>query len=73
MVESMWWKDGPINRIPYRDDECSEGWIVLASMKAYEKVLQTLQPIIRLKAIVRKCEKEEDKELLRSVSTKTPL
>ena len=73
MVESIWWKDGPINRITYHDDECSEGWIVLASMNAYEIIRRTLQSIVRLKAVVRKCKKEENKELLRFTVIKTPL
>lgn len=74
-AESMCWKDGSINRLPPRDDECSEGWIMLASESAQEKIKSMLKPIVRKKAVIRKIkEKEEGRgEKVRRVFTQAPL
>ena len=74
-AESMYWKDGPIKRLPPRDDECSEGWIVLASVDAQEKIKSILRPIVRKKAVIRKIkEKEESRgETVQCEFTQYPL
>ena len=74
-VESMWWKDGPINRLPYCDDDFSEGWIVLASEKVIEQIKSILRPIVRKKAVIRKIKKKEEgrSETVQCEFTQCPL
>ena len=70
--ESMYWKDGPIKRLPPRHDECSEGWIVLASVDAQEKIKSILRPIVRCKVVTRIINIRNVGESVRSVLTKVP-
>lgn len=74
-AESICWKDGPINRLPPRNDECSEGWIVLASEEVQEKIKSIFTPIVRKKTVIRKIkEKDEgDGETVRRAFTQSPL
>ncbi len=72
-AESMYWKDGPIKRLPPRDDECSEGWIVLASVDAQEKVKSILRPIVRCKVVIRIINIKDVGESVRSAFTQVPI
>lgn len=40
MVESLFWKDGPIEREPPKFEICSNGWLVIASKEAVDKILE---------------------------------
>uniref|UniRef100_UPI0039A1CDF5 hypothetical protein n=1 Tax=Thaumasiovibrio sp. DFM-14 TaxID=3384792 RepID=UPI0039A1CDF5 len=54
MVESICWKDGPISRQPpKRDDICSNGWLVVASIEAVEKIREVIGEAARVNAVVR--------------------
>ena len=54
MVESIYWKDGPISRQPPKmDDICSNGWLVVASHEAIEKIREVIGEAVRVNAIVR--------------------
>lgn len=71
-AESMYWKDGPINRPPFRNDECSEGWIVLASESAQEKIKSMFKPIVRCKVVTRIIKVEDVGESVRSAFSEVP-
>lgn len=67
MVESIWWKDGPIHRYPPRYHEiCSEGWLVVASKEAVDLILKCTGEVIRLNLISRQHGKENSNGLLKS-------
>ena len=54
MVESIYWKDGPISRQPPKmDDICSNGWLVVASQEAIEKIREVVGEAVRVNAVVR--------------------
>ncbi len=57
IIESIHWKDGPINRVPYHDDVCSEGWIILASEEVLEQI-KSIGPMVRKKAVIRKMKRQ---------------
>ncbi|MBM4136710.1 MAG: hypothetical protein FJ241_07750 [Nitrospira sp.] len=62
-VESVWWKDGPIRRMPPRFHEvCSEGWLVVAPGKAANDISKVIGQAIQLRAIVRRYKKQGEKE-----------
>jgi hypothetical protein len=65
MVESVWWRDGPIHRAPPRIHEiCSEGWFVAASPDAARAIVRSVLSIGRLSLIVREIGPQEDEERL---------
>ncbi len=54
MVESIFWKDGPIIRQPPKtDDACSDAWLVVATPKAVDKIQQLTGEIIKINAVIR--------------------
>lgn len=54
MVESIYWKDGPISRQPPKmDDICSNGWLVIASDEAVEKIREVIGEAIKVNAVIR--------------------
>jgi hypothetical protein len=54
MVESIYWKDGPISRQPPKmDDICSNGWLVVASHEAIDKIRKIIGEAVRVNAVVR--------------------
>jgi len=54
MVESIFWKDGPIGRqAPKMDDVCSDGWLVVASKSAVESIKKLTGQTIKIDAVVR--------------------
>ena len=54
MVESICWKDGPISRQPPKmDDICSNGWLVVASDEAIEKIREVIGEAVKVNAVVR--------------------
>lgn len=54
MVESIYWKDGPVSRQPPKmDDIPSNGWLVIASDKAVEKIREVTGEAIKVNAVVR--------------------
>ncbi|WBA58356.1 hypothetical protein O7C57_07230 [Providencia sp. 21OH12SH02B-Prov] len=54
MVESIYWKDGPISRQPPKiDDICSNGWFVIASDEAVEKIKEVIGEAIKVNAVIR--------------------
>ncbi|MEQ0541105.1 MULTISPECIES: hypothetical protein [Klebsiella] len=54
MVESIYWKDGPISRQPpKRDDICSNGWLVIASDEAVKKIREVIGDAIKVNAVIR--------------------
>jgi hypothetical protein len=49
MVESIWWIDGPIDETPpHLHDEVGEGWLVIASPQAWEKIAARFSPLKRV-------------------------
>jgi hypothetical protein len=68
-VESLWWKDGPIRRLPPRfDDVCSEGWLVVLSNNAADDILRVAEQAVHLRAIVRHVKKEREREEMSKVT-----
>ena len=56
MVETVWWKDGSIERGPYeRDTEVGDGFLVLASATAADEILALLQNPTRFFLVQRSC------------------
>ena len=54
MVESLYWKDGPISRLPPKmDDICSNGWLVVASHEAIDKIRRAYGEAIKLNGVIR--------------------
>ena len=54
MVESIYWKDGSISRQPPKmDDICSNGWLVIASDEAVEKIREVTGKAIKVNAVIR--------------------
>ncbi|MBE0362149.1 hypothetical protein PULV_a3955 [Pseudoalteromonas ulvae UL12] len=54
MVESIYWKDGPISRQPPKmDDICSNGWLVTASDEAVKKIREVIGEAIKVNAVIR--------------------
>lgn len=54
MVESIYWKDGPISRMPPKfDNVCSNGWLVVATAEAMESIQQLTGEIIKMNVVVR--------------------
>jgi len=54
MVESIYWKDGPISRQPPKmDDICSNGWLVVASNEAIAKIRENIGNAVKANAVVR--------------------
>lgn len=54
MVESVWWKDGPIRRLPPRTREvCSEGWLVVGTEEAIATLSPVVSPVERRICVVR--------------------
>lgn len=54
MVESIYWKDGPISRLPPKmDDICSNGWLVIASSEAAEQIRRAASGAVRVNTIIR--------------------
>ncbi len=68
-VESIWWKDGPIHRLPPRLHEvCSEGWLVVASDIAATNIHEVIGQAFHLRTIVRGYKKHGEKEEKSTVS-----
>lgn len=63
-VESIWWKDGPLDRQPPRSDTCSEGWLVVATEAAFEEIKKVTVPIVRAKAVIRSGQHKEKRALV---------
>ncbi|NQY26166.1 MAG: hypothetical protein HRT92_03200 [Piscirickettsiaceae bacterium] len=54
MVESIYWKDGPISRQPPKmDDICSNGWLVVASQKAVDQIREVIGEAVKVNVVVR--------------------
>jgi hypothetical protein len=54
MVETIWWKDGPVDRSPpHFDDEVGEGWLVVASDAAWEALRSRYGVLRRLAEVTR--------------------
>lgn len=54
MVESIYWKDGPVSRQPPKmDDICSNGWLVIASHTAIDKIREVIGEATKVNAIIR--------------------
>ncbi|WP_198043645.1 tetratricopeptide repeat protein [Ketobacter nezhaii] len=54
MVESVYWKDGPISRLPPKmDDICSNGWLVVASHEAVEQIREVIGEAARVNIVTR--------------------
>lgn len=54
MIESIYWKDGPISRQPPKmDDICSNGWLVVASHEAIDKIREVIGEAVKVNAVVR--------------------
>ncbi len=54
MVESIYWKDGSVSRQPPKmDDICSNGWLVIASDEAVEKIREVIGEVIKVNAVMR--------------------
>ncbi|NOY73917.1 MAG: hypothetical protein GXP14_16375 [Gammaproteobacteria bacterium] len=54
MVESIFWKDGPVGRQPPKmDDVCSDGWLVVATLKAVDAIRQLTGEAIKIDAVIR--------------------
>ncbi|WP_305812312.1 hypothetical protein [Photobacterium leiognathi] len=54
MVESIYWKDGPVSRQPPKmDDICSNGWLVIASHSATEKIREVIGGATKVNAVIR--------------------
>ncbi|WP_139794436.1 hypothetical protein [Vreelandella lionensis] len=54
MVESIYWKDGPISRQPPKmDDICSNGWLVVASHEAIVRIREHIGDAVKANAVVR--------------------
>jgi hypothetical protein len=65
MVESVWWKDGPVGLYDsYSHDECGEGWIVVANQEAITQI-SSYQPFMKRQVMVERECHDEDKQLLR--------
>lgn len=63
MVESIWWKDGPIRRHPPRINViCSEGWLVVASEKAVQLLFSLLPGASQRIAVIRSFEDSDLRE-----------
>lgn len=60
MVESFYWKDGPISRLPPKtDDAPSNGWLVLASPKAVESIRKFFGDMIKVNSVVRSYDRDK--------------
>ncbi|MBE3709814.1 hypothetical protein HJ210_22715 [Vibrio parahaemolyticus] len=54
MVESIYWKDGPVSRQPPKmDDICSNGWLVIASHSATKKIREITGEATKVNAVIR--------------------
>ncbi len=59
MVESIYWKDGPISRQPPKtNDICSNGWLVVASHSAVEQIREVIGKAVKLNVVVRRFGKD---------------
>ena len=68
MIESIYWKDGPISRQPPKmDDICSNGWLVVASPEAIDKIREVIGEVVRVNAVVRSYGRPIRHKLIRSV------
>ncbi len=73
MVESIFWKDGPIGRRPPKmDDVCSDGWLVVATPKAVDLIRQLTGKIIKIDAVVRCYGNNSDSLECGTVETRNP-
>jgi hypothetical protein len=49
MVESVWWADGSLERTyPLGNHAVGEGWLVLATGKALEQIVDAYRPLKRI-------------------------
>ena len=54
MIESIYWKDGPISRQPPKmDDICSNGWLVVASDEAIVQIRENIGHAVKVNAVIR--------------------
>ena len=58
MVESIFWKDGPIDRkLPKPDNVCSDGWLVVATQSAVNAIRKlTEEETIKINTVIRSYE-----------------
>jgi hypothetical protein len=73
MVESVWWTDGLLDRtIPYSHNEVGEGWLVLATPKAFEQLREYYHPLKRL-TMVRREYYDDEQGLMQESALKQSL
>jgi len=65
MVESVWWKDGPMGwHSSYSREENGEGWIVVASQEAINQISSN-HPFIKRRVMVERERYDEHLQQLR--------
>jgi len=74
MVESVWWKDGPMGwHSSYSREENGEGWIVVASQEAINQISSN-HPFIKRRVMVeRECYDEHLQQLRKYILRDTPV
>lgn len=73
MVESLWWQDGPCDRLPpHLYDVCGEGWIVIASKDAERSILAATGKVARLVSVIREYRDSDIGHLQEYVVQKKP-
>lgn len=62
MVESRWWQDGPIHRLPPRTREITgDGWLVVASPSALSILMENIHDLAVLRLVKRGLKEEEQR------------
>ena len=62
MVESFYWKDGPLERQPKQEDICGEGWLVFATTKAVVQIKYAGLEGVKVNVVVRSYKEEQTDE-----------
>ena len=73
MVESIWWKDGPMGWHSSHDhDETGEGWLVVASQEAFSQIRNQYPFLKRQVMVERECYSEDRQSLRRYILREIP-
>ena len=68
MVKSVWWIDGNLGHVPpHLHDEVGEGWLVVASLSAFEKI-KTVAGAFERRLVVTRSARISDVKLERTFS-----
>ncbi len=73
MVESIWWKDGPMGWHSSHDhDETGEGWLVVAGQEAFSQIRNQYPFLKRQVMVERECYSEDRQSLRRYILREIP-